>query len=362
MTNVPMILATAGMGAGIGATVARRWPASARKLPRCATRLRERSSRTNNPKASDVGFASSKATDATDATDAAAQATLRAVETLAATSARQAESMQALAEMTAHSMLSATGTYVFQLRDRFDEALPNVAIGAGDHSWRAVSDSEIDLAGEGEMDPLDPTVLDHVEALVFHPGDRVRFTARFVCNQSPVRRSLELIVDSVHDGVEVHPASFRSSVGHGTGERFEAASDISTFIELPLDVEVGSLVHGAFAFAVDGRFHVTNLRPEGSIAHLAFRVTLRGIVVPDDDGNGLDLVAVEAALEPDRRTYWLDKNEQVELTLPTGEPSQRKRRLSPQATSPAETWSAESADLARRAPQAPPQYATVTRT
>jgi hypothetical protein len=346
MTNVPMILATASVSALVGGAIAATW--RRRRAPR---------SQTTGP-----------GHDRSDATDAAAQATLRAVETLAATSARQAESMQALAEMTAHSMLSATGTYVFQLRDRFDEALPNVAIGSGDHTWRAVGDADIDAAVDGAGDPesdrgaLDPNLLEHVEALVFHPGDRVRFTVRFVCNQSPVRRCLELAVDSVRDDIKVHPASYRSSVGHGIGERFEAASDISTFIELPIDVEVGSLQHGAFAFTIDGRFDVTNLRPEGSIAHLPFRVTLRGIVVPDDDGNGLDLVAVEAVLDPERRSYWLDKNERVELTLPTRE---APRRVPPQATVPPPRVPQRvtpPAETPVSTAKAKAQYATVTRT
>jgi hypothetical protein len=332
MTNLPMILATASIGALAGGVIAGIW------MPQGVLRK----------------GSTAAGSDPNGATDAAAQATLRAVETLAATSARQAESMQALAEMTAHSMLSATGTYVFQLRDRFDEALPNVAIGAGDHTWRAVGDADVGGPDDGEplLDELDLTMLDHVEALVFHPGDRVRFTARFVCNQAPVRRSLDMVVESVPNGITLHPASYRSSVGHGTGAHFEAASDVSTFIELPVEVEVGSLPHGAFAFFVEGRFDVTNLRPEGSIAHLPFRATLRGIVVPDDDGNGLDLLAVEAVLEPERRSYWLDKNERVELTLPTrdGASPRVRQRVTLPADPPVNT------------PMVPPQYATATRT
>ena len=63
--------------------------------------------------------------------------------------------MTRLAQLSAQSMRAATGTYVFQLRDRFDESLPPVQLGMSTSSWAAVGEAP-----------------GPVEALVFHPGDK----------------------------------------------------------------------------------------------------------------------------------------------------------------------------------------------
>lgn len=252
--------------------------------------------------------------------DQSVAATLAAIDVLARTSAEQATAMQMLAEMTAENMRSATGAFVFQLRDRFDDALPATAMGVGEHSWRAVPSE--DLSAEivshpaGVHDEIDDSALDLVDQLVFHAGDHVRFVARFVCNQAPVRRTMNVIVVSASEELTVAAPRCRTATHAGIGESFEVAQDVSTFVELAIDVEAGSLAHGLFQFDVAGHFELTNRRPEGSIATVEFGVVLRGVVVPDDDGVGVELLSVEANLGLEHRTYWLDKAARLELALP----------------------------------------------
>ena len=124
------------------------------------------------------------------------------VATLARSASEQAASMRRLADLSAESMRAATGTYVFQLRDRFDEAFPPVQIGMSASSWIAVGDAP-----------------GPVESLVLHAGDMIRFTATLVVNQAPLRRSIRVLPthdqpapgDPAAHGLALQPIGFSVS-------------------------------------------------------------------------------------------------------------------------------------------------------
>ena len=162
------------------------------------------------------------------------------VSMLATGAAQQAESMRRLADLSAESMRAATGTYVFQLRDRFDEALPPLQVGMSAAEWSAVGDAP-----------------GPVELLVLHDGDRIRFTATLVVNQAPLRRIVQVVSDDLAadedpaangeaaltpTGLAVGPACFTASASRSAqGGDFSLPSDVSLFIAIPVDLAVESV-------------------------------------------------------------------------------------------------------------------------
>ena len=235
---------------------------------------------------------------------------------LAASSSRQAESMTRLAQLSAQSMRAATGTYVFQLRDRFDESLPPVQLGMSTSSWAAVGEAP-----------------GPVEALVFHPGDTVRFLATLVCNQAPLTR--RVVVSALEPSLganaalppQSHPSGLGLTVGQpaftaaGTptvddSDHYALRSDHSLFIAVPLDLAIDGLAVGPFARRCWVAVTVTDSRPEGVVSTVRVGFDVLGVAVADDDGIGLECLAIEAAIGIEDREYFLDKTNRLRLTLP----------------------------------------------
>ena len=238
------------------------------------------------------------------------------VSELAASSTRQAEAMRRLADLSAESMRAATGTFVFQLRDRFDESFPPVQLGVSASSWSAVGDA--------------PGL---VEELVFHAGDRVSFVSTLVCNQAPLRRDLRVherptAVDewsprssdapsSSEPGVGLGPVRFHASASRSSeGSRFAVPPDLSVFVDVPVEIEVAVLGLGPFQRTLSIDVTCTDTRPEGVLSTLPVDIRVFGVVVADEDGYGLDALAVEADIGLEHREYFLDKTHRLPLTLP----------------------------------------------
>lgn len=240
------------------------------------------------------------------------------VSTLAASATEQAASMRRLADLSAESMRAATGTYVFQLRDRFDAALPPVQVGMSAAAWSAVGEAP-----------------GPVEMLTFHAGDRIRFTATLVINQAPLRRLVHVAPDlsvggtepaptrssAPSEGLAVGPAGFTASASRSEqGGEFSLASDVSLFIAIPVELAVESVPFGPFRRSVAVRVGCTDTRPEGVISTVPVVLSVSGVAVPDDDGTGFDQLAIEADIAGEERMYYLDKDSRLALGLPSGLP------------------------------------------
>lgn len=222
-----------------------------------------------------------------------------AVRLLADVSRSQSDAMLALARSTAESVLLAAGSYVFQLRDRFDELLPATNVGASDSQW-TVPDSP---------GPL--------EQLIFHPGDPAFIHVRVALSQAPIKRIVSLAWTHLPDGVEVVSGPhFAGSGFHRSDSRYQLDADISLFVDFTLSVDIGDREPGEFKETARITLECTDIRPEGAVGNVAVEVHIRAVVVPDDDGVGLDLATVDAVVLEERRTYWLDKGENLPLQLP----------------------------------------------
>jgi hypothetical protein len=235
-----------------------------------------------------------------DARDATRDRALTAaIEALAASSQAQSEAMLSLSRSTAESVRLAAGSYVFALRDRFDESLPVTQLGASESNW-IVADFP-----------------DAFAQLVFHPGDSATVAVRLALSQASVGRTVRARWDLTP--AHATHGSFEYTAAHGHHREdggYLLTSDISLFIGTPLDIAVGDLPLGQFEAHARVIIEVTNTRPEGAVAVMAVDVTVRGLVVQDDDGVGLDLATVDCHVRPEKRTYWLDKDEQLPLQLP----------------------------------------------
>ena len=97
---------------------------------------------------------------------------------------------------------------------------------------------------------------------------------------------------------------------------WELPSDVSLFVDLVLDLDVGSMELGAFETKGRVMIIITDGRPEGAVATVAVDTRLAAIVVPDDDGVGLDVPIIEAVVGPEQRTYLLEKATGMALDLP----------------------------------------------
>ncbi len=219
--------------------------------------------------------------------------------------ARQADAMRHLAELTADSLRAATGAYVFQLRDRFDESLPVPQLGVVEASWVGIdgaTDEAADVA---------------IEDLVLHPGDFVRFRGQVLCNQAAVRRVVA-VEPSPLEGLGSWGA-FRFTVSetrHATDERFILPANVSLFIELHVDVPVEKIELGEIDVCASCTIEISDVRPEGAVSSFTVQARARAIAVPDDDGIGLEAARVELMIHDEQRAYYLDKSSQLPLSLP----------------------------------------------
>ena len=220
--------------------------------------------------------------------------------------------MRRLADLSAESMRAATGTYVFQLRDRFDEAFPPVQVGMSASAWSAVGDAP-----------------GPVEMLVLHAGDVIRFTATLVVNQAPLRRSVRVRpagTSSANDapaanGLTLQPIGFSVSAARAAeGEQFDLSRDLSLFISIPVHLAIETVPFGPFRRSIEINVECSDTRPEGVISTTPVIVTIIGVAVPDDDGIGLDQLAVEAQIDGEERSYFLDKASRLALGLPSAVP------------------------------------------
>lgn len=221
---------------------------------------------------------------------------------LARSTARQASAMHQLAVISAEGMRAATGTYVFQLRDRFDDSLPPAQIGLSSTTWSAVGEAP---------GPL--------ELLVLHSGDTVRFVATLVCNQAPLRRVVRVRpMSPPQAGVSIGDITFTASAARaGTGDFFELPADLSLFVDVPIEIAIDGLALGAFSTTVAIEIACSDTRPEGAIARVAVELEVRGIVVADDDGVGIDAADLRVDIAAERRAYFLDKADELLLAMPT---------------------------------------------
>ncbi len=211
----------------------------------------------------------------------------------------QAESMSRLAVMTAESVRLASGSYVYELRDRFDAALGPSVVGV----------AHVELSGGSDLGP--------VEALAFQAGDRVRAEVRITVNQSFVRRIVTAQWDPTPGRCQAHPATFAAAAGVPiAGNRWELPTDVSLFIDMALDLDVGSLAPGPFETKGQLALELTDSRPEGVISRFVIDVRIAATVVPDDDGIGLDGPVIDAVLGDEHRSYLLEKSSNLVLELP----------------------------------------------
>lgn len=220
---------------------------------------------------------------------------------LADASRQQANAMVQVAQLSAESLRAASGTYVFTLRDRFDERLPPTQLGVASTVWQALGEA--------------PAAL---EFLVLHPGDVVRFTLSLVCNQVATDRRLSVEYLEVDPKLQARDPRFQASVARsGEGGQFVCPSDVSVFIEFSWDIDVAAFAVGE-RFSLESKLAVeaADTRPEGAIARTTVDVLITGTVLPDDDGVGLDLLAIEANIGDEARSYYLDKAERLALSLP----------------------------------------------
>ncbi len=222
-----------------------------------------------------------------------------AIEALAAASQAQSAAMLSLAQSTAESVRLAAGSYVFALRDRFDESLPVTQLGASESNW-VVADFP-----------------DAFAQIVFHPGDTATVAIRLALSQASVGRVIRANWETVPDHATHGSFEFTAVTGHHDLDgSYRLNSDVSLFVGTPLDIAVGDLPLGLYEGAARVVIEVSNTRPEGAVALMGVDIIVRGLVVADDDGVGLDLATVECRVNPERRTYWLDKTEQLPLQLP----------------------------------------------
>jgi hypothetical protein len=232
-------------------------------------------------------------------TTTSADALAEAIKALAAASESQSASMLALAKSTAESVRLAAGSYVFQLRDRFDELLPATQVGASESSW------------EVEEFP------DAFSQLVFHPGDVATANLRVALSQAAVRRIVRVRWTSIPEGCGALDIEMNAAALHRDSEGdVHLENDVSLFIDAPLVVSVGDLEPGIFTRTGVLTLEVSDPRPEGAVAIVNVEITLAAVVVPDDDGIGLDGAHISCTVRPERRIYWLDKVEQLPLQLP----------------------------------------------
>ncbi len=222
-----------------------------------------------------------------------------AVRALASASKAQSDAMLSLARSTAESVRLAAGSYVFQLRDRFDEMLPATQVGASESSWEVAE------------------FPDAFAQLVFHPGDEATANLRVALSQSNVRRIVTVRWTDLPEGcsaagIEVAAASLHRD----TDGKIHLDNDVSLFVDAPLIVAVGELDPGLFVRTAVLTIEVTDHRPEGAVARVDVEITLAAVVVPDEDGIGLDGARIECIVRPERRTYFLDKVERLPLQLP----------------------------------------------
>jgi hypothetical protein len=220
----------------------------------------------------------------------------------------QAEAMVRVAELSAQGLRASTGTYVFQLRDRFDEAFPVPQLGAAGGTWSI------------------PGFDAPVETVIFHPGDLVRFTMSLVCNQAPLRRIITVrpgVIDTPNDNnfteaITVAKTRFVATAAQTLeGESFEIASDTTIFAEIGVDFDIAALGLGRFVVDLPVVVQVANNRPEGAVSELIIGVHIEGTVVPDDDGFGLDAASGDASISGELRSYYLDKASRLPLAMPT---------------------------------------------
>jgi hypothetical protein len=232
-------------------------------------------------------------------TTSSADSLADAIRALAAASQAQSESMLSLARSTAESVRLAAGSYVFQLRDRFDDLLPATQVGASESSWEVAE------------------FPDAFSQVVFHPGDQATANLRIAVSQCPVRRVVNMRWSHLPEGcraadIEVAAATLSRDVDG----RVHLDSDVSLFIDAPLVVDVGDLEPGVFVRTATLSIDVTDHRPEGCVARVDVEITLAAVVVTDEDGIGLDGARIECMVRPERRTYFLDKVENLPLQLP----------------------------------------------
>jgi hypothetical protein len=235
----------------------------------------------------------------------------------------QAEAMVRVAELSAQGLRASTGTYVFQLRDRFDEAFPVPQLGAAGGTWSI------------------PGLEDPVDTVIFHVGDQVRFTMSLVCNQAPLRRIITVkpgLVASQNmrssavassdesdasrsfptNSIVVAPTRFVATAAQTSeGESFEIGSDTTIFVEIAVDFDIAALGLGRFVVDLPVLVQVANNRPEGAVSELMIGVHIEGTVVPDDDGFGLDASSGDATISGELRSYFLDKASRLPLAMPT---------------------------------------------
>ncbi len=214
----------------------------------------------------------------------------------------QADAMRLMAERTAEGLRAANGTYVFALRDRFDEALPAAQLGVADTTWAALGDAP-----------------GAVEELVLHAGDVVRFTARLVCNQAIGARLVQLRWVS-SSGVNPVGVSVLTAAGRPiSADRGELPTDTTAFMELPVDLTItdddvtspAPLLRTATAELV-----LTDNRAEGAIVTHLIDVRVVGYLQPDDDGVAIETPAIEIAISDEVRAWFLDKASDLALALP----------------------------------------------
>ena len=223
----------------------------------------------------------------------------RALTEVARSAEAQATSMNRLAVMTAESVRLASGSYVFELRDRFDAALPPTSVGV----------ATADLSAEPNIGPLD--------LLVYHPGDHLRADVRIAVSQSPVRRIVSAHWEHVPERCGSRAPTFAAAAGMPLPDgSWELPSDVSLFVDLVLDLDVGSMQPGAFETKGRLVIAITDGRPEGAVATVTVDTRLAAVVVPDEDGVGLDVPIIEAVVGPEQRTYLLDKAAAMMLDLP----------------------------------------------
>ena len=207
--------------------------------------------------------------------------------------------MLSLARSTAESVRLAAGSYVFQLRDRFDEMLPNTQVGASESSWEVAE------------------FPDAFAQLVFHAGDVATANLRVALSQSTVRRIVSIRWSDLPHGCAAADIDVAAASLHRDPRgAVHLDNDVSLFVDAPLVVAVGDLDPGVFVRTAVLTIEVTDHRPEGAVARVDVEISLAAVVVSDDDGVGLDSARIECIVRPERRTYFLDKAEKLPLQLP----------------------------------------------
>jgi hypothetical protein len=234
------------------------------------------------------------------------QAGFDAIERLASSAQQQGADLRRLGDVSAQSVRIASGAYVFELRDRFDEALGLVQIGVAETGWTAVH-----ADGTETDEPLD--------IIVFEEGDLARARLRLVLSQAPVRRVARAgwTPDSLPAATRIaRPIELHAASGVRTDDGFELPSDLSLFVDAWLDVDLHQIGVGPLDVIVRCQVRVTDVRPEGAVVIVPVRVRLRGAIVPDDGGLALDVATIEAETEQEMKEYFLVKDEAVPLDLP----------------------------------------------